>query len=118
LFRDSFAKDIDHVVHFIPASVKSYERFSNAIKAAKRHIPRGFREKYIPGWEQNCENLYQEYNANHDSTTANRLLEELNKQKKRKWEQTVESTSFVHSSRKAWNLLRKLGTDDSDLVAS
>jgi hypothetical protein len=75
---DSFAKEIDQVVQFIPASLESYERFSNAIQAAaKRHIPRGFREKYIPGWEQKCENLYQKYNANHDLTTAYRLLEEL-----------------------------------------
>jgi hypothetical protein len=26
-------------------------------------------------------------------------------------EETVEKTNFTHSSRKAWNLLRKLGTD-------
>jgi hypothetical protein len=37
-------------------------------------------------WEQNCENFYQEYNFNHNNITANRLLEELNKQRKRKWE--------------------------------
>jgi hypothetical protein len=38
-------------------------------------------------------------------------LKELkpNKQQKRKWEKAVESTNFVHSNRKAWNLLRKLG---------
>jgi Reverse transcriptase (RNA-dependent DNA polymerase)/Endonuclease-reverse transcriptase len=109
---ESFARDIDHVVQFIPASSNSYERFANAIKAAaKRHVPRGFREQYVPGWDRNCEILYQEYQSNHDTTTATRLLEELNKQRKKKWEQTVESTSFVHSSRKAWNLMRKLGTD-------
>jgi hypothetical protein len=96
---ESFARDIDHVVQFIPASSNSYERFANAIKAAaKRHVPRGFREQYIPGWDRNSEILYQEYQSNHDTTTATRLLEELNKQRKKKWEQTVESTNFVHSS--------------------
>jgi hypothetical protein len=37
------------------------------------------------------------------------LLEELNKQRKKNWEETVESTRFVHSSRKAWNFFEKTG---------
>jgi hypothetical protein len=57
------------------------------------HVPRGFRKAYIPGWNQDCENLYQEYNTNHDRATANRLLEELNDQRKRKWEK--ERISFI-----------------------
>jgi hypothetical protein len=55
------------------------QQFSNAIEAAaKRHVPRGFRKAYISRWNQDCENLYQEYNTNHDRATANRLLEDLN----------------------------------------
>jgi glycine cleavage system protein P-like pyridoxal-binding family len=38
-------------------------------------------------------------------------MEELNDQRKRKWEKIVGSTNFIRSSRKAWILLRKLGTD-------
>jgi hypothetical protein len=84
---ESFAADIDHVVRFIPACLDSYERFSNAIgAAAKRHVSCGFRKAYIPGLNQDCENLYQKYNTNHDRVTANRLLEELNDQRKQKWE--------------------------------
>jgi hypothetical protein len=102
---ESFAADIDHVVRFILACLDSCERFSNAIRAAsKRHVPRGFRKAYIPGWNQDYENLYQEY----DSATANRLLEELNDQSKRKWEKTVESTNFIYYSRKAWSCFGNL----------
>jgi hypothetical protein len=82
---ESFAADIDHVVRFISACSVSYERFSKAIRVAtKRHVLRGFRKAYIPGWNQDCENLYQEYNINHDRATANRLLEELNESGKKK----------------------------------
>jgi hypothetical protein len=63
----------------------------------------------IPGWEENCENLYQEYQSTHERGLANDLLRELNDQRKQKWERTVESTNFTHSSRKA--LLRNLGAD-------
>jgi hypothetical protein len=109
---ETFAADIDHVTQFIPACSSAYNRFSNAIiAAAKRHIPRGFRNEYIPGWEENCENLYQEYQSTHERGLANDLLRELNDQRKQKWERTVESTNFTHSSRKPWALLRNLGAD-------
>jgi hypothetical protein len=35
----------------------------------------------------------------------------LNDQRKKKWEKTVLATNFIHSSRKAWKMLKKLGTD-------
>jgi hypothetical protein len=44
---------------------------------------------------------------------ANDLLRELNDQRKQKWERTVESTNFTHSSRKAWALFRNLGANTS-----
>jgi hypothetical protein len=74
---ESFAADFEYVVRFITACIRA---------AAKRHVSRGFRKVYIPGWNQDCENLYQQYNTNHERATANRLLEELNDQRKRKWE--------------------------------
>jgi hypothetical protein len=70
VYWESFAADFHHVVRFIPAYPDSCERFSNAIRAAeKRHLPRGFRKAYILGWNQDFENLYQEYNTNHDRAT-------------------------------------------------
>jgi hypothetical protein len=63
--------------------------FQKPLELQKRHVPRGFRKAYILGWNQDCENLYQEYNTNHDRATANRLLEE-----------TVESTNLIHLSDK------------------
>jgi hypothetical protein len=94
---ESFAADIDNVVRFIPACSDSYERFSNAIRAAaKRHVPRDYRKVIIDYY---CENLYQEYNTKHDRATANRLLEELNDIRKRKWEKTVRISSILVEKR-------------------
>jgi hypothetical protein len=42
----------------------------------------------------------------------------LNKQRKLKLENIVEKTYFIHTSCKAWNLLKKLGTDASQIVSS
>jgi hypothetical protein len=35
----------------------------------------------------------------------------LNNQRKKKWEKTVEAANFTHSNRKAWKVLKKLGTN-------
>jgi hypothetical protein len=98
----AYADDLDHVIQLIPARSNSYERFANAVVAAvKRHIPRGSRYQYIPGWNVRCNELYEEYNSSHRSETGANLLQELNDQRKNKWVKTVEATNFTHSSRKA-----------------
>jgi hypothetical protein len=92
--------------------LSAYNRFfKRHHRCCKTTLPRGFRKEYIPGWEENCENLYQEYQSTHERGLANDLLRELNDQRKQKWERTVESTNFTHSSRKAWALLRNLGAN-------
>jgi hypothetical protein len=45
------------------------------------------------------------------------LLEKLKEQRRSRWENTVEKTNFTHSSRKARNLLKKLGTDSPHTVS-
>jgi hypothetical protein len=78
------------VIQFIPARSNSYERFAKAVvAAAKRHIPRGYRNQYIPGWNVRCDELYEEYNSSHRSETAANLLQELNDQRKKKWKKLL-----------------------------
>jgi hypothetical protein len=80
----------------------SYERFAKAVvPSAKRHIPRGYPNQYIPGWNVRYDELYDEYNSSNWSEMAANLLRELNDQRKEKWEKTVEAGNFTHSSRKA-----------------
>jgi hypothetical protein len=70
-----------------------------------------------------CSNTYgfqsgfrEDYNNfNHDHCS---LLIERAEQTTKKELQTLESTNFVHSSRKTWNLLRKLGTVISSAASS
>lgn len=76
---------------------------------AKRAIPRGFRKNYIPTWSPECENLWNEYKANGDMEIGSQILEKLNEERKERWKSLVENMDFKHSSRKAWDLLHKLG---------
>lgn len=109
---DMFAECLDYTVQWIPPIPANYERFVNAIKAsARQYIPRGFRKEYIPAWSKECDELYSQYQVSHSAATADDLLKTLNISRREKWHRTTAELDFTHSSRKAWNLVRKLGTD-------
>ena len=49
-----FSMEMDHVIQFIPPKVDNYEKFIKLTKSiAKKHVPRGVRQTYIPGWNKN-----------------------------------------------------------------
>ena len=107
---EDFSQELDHVVQFIPVDIHSYNRFVSLVKAiAKKHIPRGYRKQYIPGWNQKCNELYENYLETEDVDLGHELLAELNSCRKSKWMETVQQIDFKHSSRKAWSFLKKLG---------
>lgn len=57
-----YVNELDHVIQWIPPTVKCYERFIGAVKsAAYKHVPRGFRKHIIPGWDESCTELFEEF---------------------------------------------------------
>lgn len=46
---------------------------------AKKHIPKGHRKEYVPGWSQESEDLYNEYLETNDNLIADELLSPLSK---------------------------------------
>jgi len=54
------------------------------------------------------DNLYNEYHLRDNPDTADALLNSLSVARKTRWIITVEEIDIKHSSRKAWNLLRKI----------
>lgn len=108
----AFSETLDIISKRIQPTAAEYKRFQKAVHAcAKRHIPRGYRKVYIPSWSADCEKLYRDFQQTGDPVTADNLMQLLNKNRKKNWEDTVENMDFTRSSRNAWNLLRKLGTD-------
>lgn len=104
-----FRQSIDRNVRWVKPDLTNYERFTGIIMAAaKKHIPRGYRKDYIPAWSSECENLWREYKENGDATIGTKILQTLNEERNDRWKSLVESMDFKHSSRKAWDLLRKL----------
>jgi hypothetical protein len=108
-----YARNLDKCLGWIPPKAANYNRFVGAVIAtAKKHIPRGYRKQYIPGWSKKSEDLYKEFVESGDSEIADDLVTSLDLARRQKWMETMESMDFKTSSREAWSLLRKLGEGD------
>ena len=88
----------------------AYQDFCNAIStAAKKYIPRGQRNDHIRCWDAECENLYQMFLQSPEgcdsSRAASALLSWLDRKRRDRWSEAVQTIDFSHSSHKAWSIL-------------
>ena len=82
----------------------AYQDFCNTIKkAAKKSIPRGYRNNYIPCWDAECKFLYkiflQSPQGDNSSLAATALLTKLDRKRRERWSEAVRSIDFSNSSR-------------------
>ena len=94
-----------------------YQNFCNVIRtAAKISIPRGRQNNHILCWDSECENLYRTFLQSPEGSDSNRattaLLLRLDKKRRDRWSEAVQTSVFSHFSQKAWSILNNL-TDRS-----
>ena len=93
-------------------------------QSAKKTIPRGCRELYIPTWDDECNHHYKEFVQAEDKQSADAkstdLMDHLNKNRNKRWEETVEGIDFTQSSRKTYNRLigRKYDSKQCPITAT
>lgn len=110
-----FAKDIDKTCLRIPPKTENICRFTKLIlKSSKKHIPRGFRKQYIPCWSERSKELLKKYEETNEESIADELLESLHENRKERWMELVENLDLTHSSRHAWNTIKKLSPDPNN----
>ncbi|XP_030753295.1 uncharacterized protein LOC115880253 [Sitophilus oryzae] len=108
-----YKEELENCIGRIPPKYKNYHRFTGLLKSiAKKHIPRGYRKEYIPGWSSHSEDLYKNFLRSKDPEIGDELLHSLDAARRTRWIETTESLNFQHSSRKAWSLLKKLGASN------
>lgn len=104
-----FTSAIEQTIKRIPPTVDNIHRANKLIlKAATVHIPRGYVKRYVPGWSERSEELLKAYQNSKDQETGRQLLKSLDDNRRDKWVECVENTDFTKSSKKAWNLLKRL----------
>jgi len=79
------------------------------MKAAHFSIPTGFRLRYIPCLDEECQVLLDQLEETGDIVVADHLIESLDPARCCHWEETTEQMNFTKSSRKSWSLIRSLG---------
>ena len=92
---------------------QAYQDLCNTIsKAAKKAIPCGRRNTYIPCWDAKCEALYQTFRqspaGDQLSRAATALITWLDKKRRDRWSEAVRNIDLSHSSRKAWSTINNL----------
>ena len=73
------------------------------------------RFNHIPCWDTEYENLYRVFlrsDGNYSSRAATALLTRIDRKRRGRWSEAVQSIDFSHYSRKAWSILNNL-TDRS-----
>ena len=99
---------------------ENYGRFIELLRVvSRRHIPRGCRSNYTPGFTEESKRLYEAYKIQYSSNsfgegtmeTATKLIDTMKEVKRNKWEEVIKSTDLTHNSGKAWQTIRKLSSD-------
>ena len=79
------------------------------MKAAHFSIPRGFRPRYIPCLDEECQVLLDQLEETGNTEVADHLIESFDAARCRRWEETTKQMNFTKSSRNSWSLIRRLG---------
>ena len=118
---ESFTYDIENKTPTIVPDPERYEDFQSlVIEAAKKNIPRGCRESYIPGLSDQNKEIYQEYTQAYkdDPFSENTmelgedLISSLCQERSERWHETITNIDMTHNSKKAWNTIKKLNSED------
>ena len=91
----------------------AYKAWCSAIlSAAKKTIPRGCRKGLIPTWDEECQQLYDQFTRAEPGAIANvdavQLSNTLDEKRRQLWESTTASIDFTQSSRQAWQTFNRL----------
>ena len=115
-----FADHLDSAILDLPATPCNYDAFVESVKSSSRHnIPRGCRTRYIQGLTDDSKALYDDYilrfedDPFSDDTIelGEALASSITEERRKRWQEFIESTDMTHSSRKAWKTIRILGND-------
>ena len=101
------------VVSLYPWSKHSiHSLLTTTFPIIKETIPRGFRQQYIPSWNDECNHHYKEFVQAENKQSANLkaavLMNHLNKKRNKRMEETVKGIDFTYSSRKACKTFNRL----------
>ena len=115
-----FSEELEQKIKRIVPISSNYDKFANLVKkTARRHIPRGCREQYIPGLSKESSKLYEEYRTMFEDDpfsedtieVGKQVTESIYQERRKTWQTMIESADMSKNSKKAWSTIRKLRGD-------
>ena len=106
---EHFTADIENKITTIIPDSEQYEEFRLLIiEAAKKNIPRGCRESYIPGLSEQNKQIYQEYMQAYEEDSFSKntmelgenLMSSLSQERSKRWHDTITNIDMTHNSKK------------------
>ena len=110
-----FSSTLDKSIVTIPSKSISIEE---AYRSLQGVIPRSRRPVYTPCLDEECKALLEQYEDSGNPDIADHLIESLDAARHIRWEENTANLNFTHSSRKCWNLIRRLGAAQQPPVQS
>jgi hypothetical protein len=112
-----FATILDSEIQHLDPRPDNYEKFAEIIKnVSRRTIPRGCRQHYIPGLSNTSKTIMERYKKLYDKDPFSEetvecgkmLMQQLSTSRQEQWIiETLEKMDMTHSSKIAWNLIKK-----------
>ena len=117
---NKFSSDLDSFVSNLDTSAEQYPDFMHAVRRSSCiNIPRGCRTNYIPGLSPVSADLYEDYKERFQTDpfspataeAGKNVMAAISNERRKMWQEMIESTDLTHSSRKAWNTIKLLSAD-------
>lgn len=119
-----YANQLDIKVQNLAATPKNYDTFVECVKSiSRKYIPRGCRQHYISGLNDEAKDIISQYTEqyNLDPFSENtiemgeKLQQLLSASRQKRWSETLEKMDMTHSSKQAWNTIKKLSGDPTEI---
>jgi len=115
-----FLDELEDLIEDLEPSPINYKKFTELVhKAARNNIPRGCKTSCVPNLTNESARLCEEYQQLFEKDpfdgrtieAGDSLLPAFSHQNQQSWHNLVGNLDMGKISRKAWNLIRKLGND-------
>lgn len=121
---NKYESELNNTIKDLKPIPENYEQFVEIVKTISRQtIPRGCRQQYIHGMSNTLKNHMQKYSQLYEKDPfseetvecGSALLKELGRSRQEKWVETLQKMDMTHSSKIAWNLIKKLNGDPKEM---
>ncbi|XP_030759384.1 uncharacterized protein LOC115884825 [Sitophilus oryzae] len=115
-----YSQVLDEEIANLAPTPSNYHIFVESLrKISRRYIPRGCRQHYIPGLSNASRDTLEQYEqlfaedpfSDQTITCGTALMTALSEAREKKWIETLDRMDMSHSSKIAWNLIKKLDGD-------